>query len=64
MIGCCSREGDKFIFENGDIDNERLTKTIGSINPNKFNKDQLEVIIEDVQTCDCPCHIDGATVLC
>jgi hypothetical protein len=64
MIGCCAQESIKFMFENGTIDTERLTKTIKSIELNNLNTDQLEAVKKEIRNCDCPCHIDGAVVLC
>lgn len=64
MFGCCGCETIKFKNKDGDIDANRLDQLCERIDSSVPEKERAERIKAIVKKCDCPCHIDGQTVLC
>lgn len=60
MIGCCGSDQEKFITKQGTVDPVRLGQIADRLRANGWSEEQ----ISSVQTCDCPCHKDGAVCLC
>lgn len=64
MIGCCNKSMEKFKNKDGKIDAKRLDCLCEQIDSREPNKEWAEQMKNGVRKCNCPCHKDGAVVLC
>jgi len=60
MFGCCGCTQEKFITEEGNVDQARLDKILTNLRVEGWSEHE----VSQVQECNCDCHKDGAICLC